>query len=371
MTARPAWATSLGAGEHRVFGFLQVDLAHHSSLPGTDVCVSATRSSLRRQITAITAFYDGYELDWQGDGGAFLFLIDRGNEYDLMVTAALQVVDALGFFNSIPHLNQLGVPLSLRVSCHKGNAIWDPDPGVIFSRPINYFLKSERAIAVEDRVAITEEVYEQLGDKTLRSMFMPEKEHSYMLGGRQYARRIYAARRLCLKGRVVGPEAAGTSMEMLADLLNGTSTLEVILAGGDVFFALVSEALRHLEAQGGRGPDLLRVLLRRSSDASERSARRFQGLAADGKRQVEVHWYDGDFMLRGYAFDRQRALVSYFLRENERLTGRRNGLLDVHAGRTAADDFLLAMFARVFDATTSRPDSMARDARTMPPLIER
>ncbi len=109
-----------------------------------------------------------------------------------MVTGALHIQASMRLFNALKTLNTLKVPLHIRVSCHKGEAIWDPDLKNLYGKAVNDFLKSEKVIGLENRVTVTEEVYGQL-DEHLQSLFTPYKNHSYVLNSRKYERTIYAS----------------------------------------------------------------------------------------------------------------------------------------------------------------------------------
>jgi hypothetical protein len=168
-----------------------MDIAKHSSLPGPDRRISETRDNFHRQAAGILAQHNAQELTWAGDGGAFVFLIDKGTEFDRMVTGALQILDSMRLFNALKTLNTLQTPLHIRVSCHKGEAIWDPDLNNFYGKAVNYFLKSERDIGADDSVTITEDVFDQV-EVHLGRLFTPFKGHDYEVLGRRYERTIYA-----------------------------------------------------------------------------------------------------------------------------------------------------------------------------------
>ncbi|ETR71738.1 MAG: hypothetical protein OMM_07917 [Candidatus Magnetoglobus multicellularis str. Araruama] len=73
--------------------------------------------------------------------------------------------------------------------------------------------------------------------------------------------------------------------------------------------------------------------------------------------KVDVRWYDNDFMLRGYCFDDKYGFFSYFLRENEKLTGRINNFLFIDSDSSKTDAFLVNMFTRTFDSFFTMPNS--------------
>lgn len=351
------WAAALGKGARRVFGFLQVDIVSHSTLPGADRRISDTRDNFHKQVLGILTSHGGQELNWAGDGGAYLFLIDQSIEFDRMVTGALQVMDSLRLFNALRTLNTLDVPVRIRLSCHKGEAIWDPDLSNLYGKAVNYFLKADRQIGVDNRVTITEDVYEQLIEANLRDLFTPHREDNYHLYGRQYERTIYVCTSIDAIVRREYHIRRGDPLPTahVVSHVNGAQRLDLMLAGGDSFHRQLFEALRHASSRSE--PLQVRVLLRRSSQASSRSAKQFLALENVFNVKVSVRWYDWDFMLRGYCFDRRVAFVSYFLREGEILSGRYNPMMRVVRDLSQLDDFILDTFCQVFDVHFSGLDS--------------
>jgi hypothetical protein len=366
------WARNLKQGTHRLFGFLQVDIAKHSALSGADVLIANTRGKLDQHVRNILNTYRGQELHWAGDGGAFLFLIDDGSEYDEMVTGALQILDALPFFNRISTINTLDVPLRLRISCHVGTAIWDSDLQNVYGRALNYFLKSDRDIGAEGTVAITEEVFDQLRNAQLRVLFTPYKEHEYSMQGKAYSRTIYGCSSLETIIRAGhSPEIVQyPDAQTLAPYLQSANAVDLLLAGGDSFYPRLSDAIRTIAPSRSDSPLKLRVLLRRSSTAGARSAKKYESLAHDYGIRADIRWYDFDFMLRGYCFDRNVGYFSYFLREGGRLTGRLNSMLLLVAGRSTSDDYLLSLFGKTFDAFFNREDAAVSTPKSLPFVTE-
>lgn len=366
------WATSLRAGTHRIFGFLQVDVVDHSSLPGTATNVSQTRDNLHRIIKQILCAHDAQELNWAGDGGAYLFLIDKGIEYDEMVIAALRVLDSMRLFNWTAILNRLDTPISLRISCHRGEAIWDLNLENFYGASVNYFMKFERDLGVSDRVSITEDVYDQLDNHHLKSIFIPFKEHEYTFRGTVYTRLIYncSASDLPTPLRPYPSVVRYPTPIELVPFASDASMIDLLLAGGDSFYKNLSEALELVPRAAREKERNLRILLRRSSHESVRSKMRYENLARQFDMTVEIRWVDYDFMLRGYVFDRKGGFVSYFLREGDRLIGRQNDLLRVQAGRSDLDDFLLTMFTRTFDSFFGRQDSIHREQEMAPFVVQ-
>lgn len=345
------WAAALERGTRRIFGFLQLDIARHSSLPGSDEAIQRTRGNLHAQVRSILHQHEAQELGWAGDGGAYLFLLDGERRVDNVVVGALQVLDAMRLFNSLSSLNHVGEPIHVRVSCHVGGATWDPDLSNLYGKAVNYFLKAEREIGFEDRIALTEEAFNDIVDADLRSMFFAHKTHSeYRLNGRSYERDIYLSMPIDSVVRQDYSLQNGNppSVAEIARHLRGAKRIDLFMAGGDSFFRVFYDALKAV------GQDLdpsltVRVLLRRSSKASARSESQFRSLSAAFGITVETKFYDWDFMLRGYAFD-DTFYLSYYLREGAILSGRYNPMVRITRYTSALEDFLITMFMKVFNA---------------------
>jgi hypothetical protein len=167
-----------------------VDVANHTAEPGPDHCIRVTRDKFHQRVVGTLGEHGWQELAWADDGGAFAFLIDQDSDYDRMVTGALEFLETMRLFNATKTLNTFFTPIHIRVSCHKGEASWDPDLSTFYGRAANFFLKSEQDIGTEDSVAVTEEVHEQI-DAQLGQLFTPLKGHSYEVSCRQYERAIY------------------------------------------------------------------------------------------------------------------------------------------------------------------------------------
>ena len=351
------WAAALEQGTRRLFGFLQLDIAGHSSLPGSSEVIRATRSNLHKQVDGTLRPHEAQELTWQGDGGAYLFLLDSGRRVDSMVLGALQVLDSMRLFNSLRSLNRIGTPISLRISCHVGGAIWDPDLSNLYGRDINYFLKSEREIGFENRIALTEEAYSDLEDDELRKLFVRRStHHQYSVSGRRYERDIYVSHPIdtVIREDYSLQDGDPPVVQEIARHLRGAQSVDLFMAGGDSFFRVFYEALRMV--RDDVSPTLVvRVLLRSSSTASSRSAFRFKSLSESHGIKVETRFYDWDFMIRGYSLD-EVVYLSYYLREGNILTGRYNPMVKLRRNTSALEDFLIAMFHRVFDACWDWPN---------------
>jgi hypothetical protein len=232
----------------------------------------------------------------------------------------------------------------------------------VHGRDLNYFLKSEREIGIEDKVVITEEVFESLINDQLKKIFKQEKEHEYSSNGKIYNRKIFSCSSLdsTIRGTFLPEVVPYPSAEELAIALSNTSLIEVMLAGGDSFYTTFSEALQRNSFLLVKKPTL-KILLRRSSVAAPRSANKYLHLKKSRSINVEVRWYDYDFMLRGYCFDRKFGYLSFFLREQDTLSGRINNFINMVRGRSKTDDFFLNLFCRTFDAFYNRSDATNYD----------
>lgn len=312
--------------------------------------------------------HNAQELAWAGDGGAYLFLIENSAEYDEMVAGALRILDSLPFFNKVSFLNRLPVPLCLRISCHTGQANWDPYLHNLYSKALNYFLKSEREIGVEDHVVLTEDVFEQINNDRLRDLFMPLKDHDYLYRGIKYSRHVYVCIRLeDFIREIQAPRLTSYPSPLeLADLLTSAQRVDVLLAGGDRFYSKLSEALELVAKKPEMQFPYINVLLRKSNECAKLNAKKYRRLAVDAGINIQVRWYDSDLMIRGYCFDGTKAFFSYFLREGDRLAGGKNRILSLLSGRSQTDDFLLEMFNRTFKAYFEREDSEDAESATLP-----
>jgi len=157
--------TKLQDGREYVFGFLQLDIAGSSALPGPPIKQQETKTNLRKMVIGVLEkIYGARRLSWPEDGGAFTFVIDQPkNDYDKMVWAALHVLDNMRFFNEAkPVMNSLETRISVPISCHEEGAHYHTNPEQMHSSTLNYFLKYQRQFGAENRVTITEDVYNRL-----------------------------------------------------------------------------------------------------------------------------------------------------------------------------------------------------------------
>jgi len=225
------WDTLEEGGEYK-FGFLQIDISKSSELRGPERLQQQTKANLRRLVkTILEGLYNARLLVWPGDGGSFLFLFTTELNYDNMVTAALHIRRAIETFNNLSEQNLLYPKgLSVRISCHAGNAYYARDPSDMHSKAINYFLKYERRIGKVKSVTITQEVFNNLKSKELKKLFKLESRNDYIMARKPYIEELY---------RTVGTEP-GMERERWGELnLNAyideisSTTTQWLLALGD------------------------------------------------------------------------------------------------------------------------------------------
>jgi hypothetical protein len=187
------WWDTLAEHREYIFGILQLDIANHSKLPGSDIAKQKTKENLHRFASGIlTTIHGAFELNWPGDGGQFLFHIaDPMTDYDNVVVGAIHLNNALDFFNDLKAgFNLLEVRIELRISCHEGRLLFSRNPNEISGDELNYFLKHERDIGERNKVTITEEVHKRLSRSALREAFSKIKTLAYERDGKQFSRDI-------------------------------------------------------------------------------------------------------------------------------------------------------------------------------------
>lgn len=166
---------TLKPGDRRTFVCLQLDIVGHSKLSAPDRDLHKAKELFHRETTRIVEAHGGRSFKWEGDGGAFLFLVTDDSEFERSCQAAFAILD------SLPQVNQeirketgLAQPLHVRISLDSGEARYDPNPGLITGDFLNAFLKYERAIARPDAVVVTERVFKQLAQPT-QARFVRDK----------------------------------------------------------------------------------------------------------------------------------------------------------------------------------------------------
>ncbi len=157
-----AWS-DLTTGSNVTLGIIQVDIAGHSKLTGPAFEIQKSKEIFRRHVENIVDDYDGRLFNWAGDGGAYMFRIQKGDEYANMVFAATSILRHLPIINDeIAFQTNVIQPFAIRISCDAGNVSYDSDPANIHGDFINKLFKNERAISIVDDVTITERVFNQL-----------------------------------------------------------------------------------------------------------------------------------------------------------------------------------------------------------------
>jgi hypothetical protein len=163
-------------GQRVELALLHLDIAGHSSLPGTDRALQAAKTMLRRQAEGIASIRGGKLFQWAGDGGAFMFLTGGGEGFDDLAFTAIQILGTLPAINQeIQTRTDLEAALSLRICCDCGTATYDKDPGNITADFINRFMKNERAISLTNTISVTDRAWKQFS-ATIRRMFHEFKD---------------------------------------------------------------------------------------------------------------------------------------------------------------------------------------------------
>jgi hypothetical protein len=187
------WWNELKDGEPRIFGFVQIDIVGSSSLAGPQAHVMRTKANLRNHLTGITSIYDVMPLSWAGDGGVFALLIHQPESYDLIAQCSLHLLETVAFFNGMKGVTNLAdAPISVRISCHAGQAVFNREGSLFHGPELNSFLKSERDIGVPNSVVITEAIYSQLTSPVLRNAFAAiDKKWTLCSNGETRTVRLY------------------------------------------------------------------------------------------------------------------------------------------------------------------------------------
>jgi hypothetical protein len=175
----------LKTGQRYEFVCLQLDIAGHSKLKDAERILHAAKERFYHEIAGTITRYNGFKLKWEGDGGAFLFRVTDGQEFDQSVSAAIEILESLpGVNRELQDTTGLTQPLAVRVSLDKGEAVYNTNPGLITGDFLNAFLKHERAVSLANEVTITERIHCQL-DQALRERFV-EYQHSAEVKARLY-----------------------------------------------------------------------------------------------------------------------------------------------------------------------------------------
>jgi hypothetical protein len=171
----PTKQPKLKTGHIYPFVCLQIDIAGHSKVTDAERILHAAKERFHDQIKGTVASYRGQPFKWEGDGGAFLFSVTDGREFDEAVFAALRLLESLPSSNEEIRLTTgLRKGLSVRISVDSGQAVYNATPGLITADFLNAFLKNERTISQTGAVTITERVHRQLSEP-LRVRFVEWK----------------------------------------------------------------------------------------------------------------------------------------------------------------------------------------------------
>ncbi len=184
---------SLQEDREYIFGLMQIDVVGHSRWLAPDISQKQTKENLRKYVSSFAEHNLGIrELHWAGDGGSyFIPITDPRKDYDALVYCAIHILHSLNQFNNLPILNTMGIPLTLRISCHEGRLIYGADYANLHGRALNYFLKHEREIGSSNTVTITEEIYQRITSVHLHNHFTQIESHEYTVGNQTYTNRLF------------------------------------------------------------------------------------------------------------------------------------------------------------------------------------
>lgn len=189
------WWKELKDGEPRIFGFIQIDIVGSSSLAGPNAVLMRTKANLRNQLSGISSIYDIMPLSWAGDGGVWSLLIDKMESFDLLTQCGLHLLETMNFFNEMKGISNLAdSAISVRITCHAGEAIFNKEGSLFHGSELNAFVKHEGDIGIPDSVVLTESVYNQLTSEVLRNAFtLLDKKWSYKAEGQFKTLRLYVS----------------------------------------------------------------------------------------------------------------------------------------------------------------------------------
>lgn len=166
---------NVAAGSIVWMGLIQIDIAGHSKLPGTSEQISKAKEILRHHVEKIVAAYGGRLFKWEGDGGAYMFLIQHGSAYAEMVLGARTILADLSNINDeIAYSASFQQLISIRISCDVGNVQYHQDPSNMHGDFLNRFFKHERVISVINAVTITDRIWKEIPE-SLKQKFQHDK----------------------------------------------------------------------------------------------------------------------------------------------------------------------------------------------------
>lgn len=120
-------------------------------------------------------------------------LIDKPESYDSLVECALHLFETVSFFNKMKGISNLAdSPITTRIVCHAGQAIFNKDGSLFHGVELNAIAKYEREVGIPNYVVLTEAVYSQITSESLRSAFsLLDKEWKYEAEGQPKKLRLY------------------------------------------------------------------------------------------------------------------------------------------------------------------------------------
>lgn len=205
-------------GQRVELALLHLDIAGHSSLPGTDRALQAAKLMLRKQAEGIASIRGGKLFQWAGDGGAFMFLTGDGEGFDDVAFTAMQILGTLPAINQEIHARtDLKASLAVRICCDCGMAAYHADAGNITGDFINKFMKNERTIGIANTISLTERVWKQLS-AAAQKLFDPFKHSEevsafiYNRGGKGLQAEVLST----LNNRTRDGDRAGQFVEITA-----------------------------------------------------------------------------------------------------------------------------------------------------------
>src|SRR5205085_811357 len=72
-------------GDRVELALLQIDIAGHSTIPGTDRALQSAKETVQGYAEGIAAIHGGKRFGYAGDGGVFMFRTGKGEGVDQMV----------------------------------------------------------------------------------------------------------------------------------------------------------------------------------------------------------------------------------------------------------------------------------------------
>lgn len=159
-------------------GLIAVDMAGSSNLVDPEYLQSLTKRNLYNFLKAIVDFKGGRIIGgWAGDGGIIGRPIKRpADDYDAVAALGILLNRAIVAFNADPiGGNLLSSQVQLRVTCHVGNIIYSNEPGKLHASAINFVAKYERQLSGSEQVALTNDVWKQLSNQKLKSLFKEQR----------------------------------------------------------------------------------------------------------------------------------------------------------------------------------------------------